>query len=313
MKTINEITNIISKQIGEAAKNVSLDYTIIVCSERIFVDDYLEQRNQRVDTNEAQIPYLGDDIPNDTYYSKTIFVVVKVGGGQRNMAVSNTDVTIDVISEEDSFDVARSVLEEFVVAYNFKYADGIAQAYFNPSVNSSQDSIYTGFRALMSVRGFVRAPENGLVFVSGITVGIDDGEGNELTAKVPFINLSDTYNGQPDPQAFAGYGGRTMALIRQSTETVTFSTYLFVYSESDWEGLPEETQSQMRALSAFSSAVIGAGSDMNRKFHIRMETPFADTPLVDDYFVFVGRNYSQELAGMDAFGLSFTMAKSVEE
>ena len=192
MRTLNEICNIISKQIGSVAKEISEDYTIIVCPERIFMDDYLAQREQEtLDLAEDALPYLGDDIPNKTYYSKTIFFVVKVGNGQRNMAVSNSDVVIKALSEEDDFVIAREIMELFVARYNFSYdaQEGVAQAYFNPDISDSMDEVYTGFRALLSLRGFVRIPADGSLFVNEIDISFMDDEQNDVTYKVPFLNM----------------------------------------------------------------------------------------------------------------------------
>lgn len=309
MKTLNEITNAIAKQLGKIAygddenAGIAQDYTIIVCPERIFADDYLEQRNERLNTNESQIPYLGEDIPNDTYYSKTIFFVVKVGGGQRNMAVSNSDITIRALSEEDDFVIARQILEDFVIEYNFKYdaEEGIVQAYFNPEVVNAMDEVYTGFRALLNLRGFIRIPADGSMFINDVYA--DFGEGS-TPFRIPFMNIHYSYSAQPDPQAFAGFGGLTKALNRQCTEVVTFSTYLKHYGESSDE---EEL-----ACNAFTEAVLSSKTKLNRKFHLVVSFQNGIT-LVDDWFVLSGAEYGQQLADLDMWNLSFASAKESED
>lgn len=303
MKTLNEISNSISRQIGAIAKRISADYTVITCPERIFVDDYLEQRNEDNDLTEDMIPYLGDDIPNRTRYSKTIFFVIKVGGGQRNMAVSNSDITIKVLSEEDDFVMAREILEAYVAEYNFQYdeSEGIAQAYFNPEILNTMDEVYTGFRALLSVRGFVRIPADGSLFVNEIDVIFSDDEQNEVTYKVPFLNMHRSYSAQPDPQAFAGFGGLTKALNRQCTEVITFSTYLKYYGDDT-----------NVACDAFTLAMIRASAKMNRKFRIKLSFQNG-LSLTDDWFVLTGADYAQQLADLDMWNLSFTSAKEAED
>lgn len=311
-----EIADKIANQIKEIALGTSEDFDYIVCSERIFMDDYLKQKNKGQTSDMMDINTILMEDPNALEYANTIFFVIKVGGGQSNMAVSNADITINVLSEENAFEAARSVLLGFVRKYNFTYDDesGLAQAYFNPEITSSQDSVYTGFRAMMAVRGFVRIPEMGLIFVNKISIGMEGEDGELLSFDIPFINLTDSYSAQPDPQAFSGYSGRTMALIRQSTETIQFATYLTIYTDeeiAEWDD--EEIQAKMRAASYFARAVLGISSKMNRKFLITMHTAVSGVNVVSDYFVLAGRNYSQELAGMDTFTLSFAMAKMAED
>ena len=310
-----EITEKIANQIKSIALETSEDFDYIICSERIFMDDYLQQKSKDEFSDTQDINAILAGEPNAMEFANTIFFVIKVGGGQSNMAVSNADITINVLSEENAFETARSVLFSFISKYNFTYdsESGLAQAYFNPQVTSSQDSVYTGFRAMMSVRGFIRVPETGLVFVNKISIEFQDDDGKSVSLALPFLNLTDSYNAQPDPQAFAGYQGRTMALIRQSTETIQFSTYLTSYTEEDMEGFPDEQKSSMSASTKFAKAVLGIASNMNRKFFVTMSTAIDGLNIVSDYFVLVGRNYTQELAGMDAFTLAFAMAKEAED
>lgn len=304
MKTLTQITNIIATQLGAIAREVSEDYKIIVCPERIFVDDYQAQRDEAYEnTNADEIPSLNGEEPNFTYYSKTIFFVIKVGSGQRNMAVANSNVTIQALSEEDDFVVAREILDRFVATYNFKYIDGIAQAYFTPDMSSSQDSVYTGFRALLSCRGFVRVPEQGFMFINNIFVNfVQDGVAYE-NYRLPFLSCSYSYVAQPDPQAFAGYGGSTKALNRQSTETITLTTYLKYNSGDDLQEIEN----------AFTKAILRAKENMNGKFHIVMKTTDNEISITDDYFVLTSAAYGQELADLATWNLTFTAAKEEED
>lgn len=299
--TYEEIYATIAKQIKKIAEGVSEDYTFVICPERIFVDDYVQQKAEALENADVVL----EDEPNYTFFSHTIFIVVKLGGGQRNMAVSNNDISIHVLSEENDFEIARQILNEFVGEYNFKYKDGLAQAYFNPEMSTSMDAVYTGFRALLSIRGFIRIPQDGFIFVTEVGIGFEDDDGNEIEYKVPFINLHYNYGAQLDPQAFAGYGGKTMALARQSTQVVQFATYL-IYKEGD-EGFAD--------ANAFSLAVMRAANHMNKKFRITMTTQngITITDPNDNYFVLNALDYAQELADMSTWSLSFAMAKSAED
>lgn len=325
MATSEDILNTLAEEIGFIVKGrqvaghpelsieaMAPDYNVIVCPERIFVDDYLEQKAKHINTNYDDLPYLGDDVPNDTLYSKTIFVVVKITGGQRNMAISNAEVSIQVLSEENAFDAARDILDAFVDRYNFSYEKSetfgteIMQAYFPPTVSSSQDQVYAGFRALLSCSGVVRVPVKGVVFVRDICISLGE-EGDWV--RIPYITESYNYSAQPDPQAFAGQNGRTAALNRQSTTMVSFETYL---TQDSGDGL----------LDAFSKAVIKA-EKLNKKFHIVVRTMLEDEDeaeifgerlfsIVDDWFVLVGASHNQQRAELSTWSLSFARAVRYE-
>jgi len=254
---------------------------------------------------------LEQDNPNDPPYKDKIFFVLKMGSGQANMAVSNSTVTIQVLSENNDFIDAHDILDAFVADVNFKYQDaedvdgnvigGMVQAYFTPEISMSQESVYTGFRSLMSIRGFVRLPSNGFAFAMAIEVTYGDG----VTAKVPFFHYNYNYATQTDPQAFAGSNGSTMALNRQSTEVISFNTYMQIGSEDE-------------ALAGFYKAILGARKQMNAKFNVKVLSNVKDEhdefiPLDDDWFVLCGINYEQELGDIAPWVLSFAKAKRAED
>lgn len=318
MKTLNDITQIIAKQLGDIATELLNDpeneeffgdYDVVVCSERIFVDDYLPAEAEYIQKN-SEMPQLNYPDPNEQPYRNKIFVVINAGSGQRNYAVSNSDCTIDVLSEENDFAFARALLDEFIAEYNFKYEQGMVQAYFNPNVNSSLEEVYTGFRALLSVRGFVRLPETGFAFISAISIGFEDVQGVFKEILIPFTNLGYNWASQPDPQAFAGTYGQTKALNRQSTTVVNFSTYL------NFDTSPEYT-----SYADFSEKILSVmNGNQNEKFHIKllMPTPtFEDsehtTAIIDKWFVLVNAGYNQELGDIDPWTFSFSEAKEIEE
>lgn len=314
MKTLSEITNIIAKQIGKIAEtlDISEDYKIIVCPERIFVDDYAPAEDEYI-KHLSELGSIDYDNPNESPYAKTIFIVIKCGSGQRNMAVINTDATIRILSEENDFDVARTIMESFIATYNFKYLKeyGIVQAYFMPEMDASMEEVYTGFRCLLSSKGFIRVPEPGILFVQDVLVSLD----GEKYIRLPFTDFKYNHATQPDPQAFAGNKGNTMALNIQATQTVSFSTYLYINSDDE-------------ELTAFSKAVIAAQSHINKKFNLVLRTNIEDDddgvkyfddpdeqkliPLVDSWFILTDVSYAQDLGDLSPFSLSFTRALEEE-
>ena len=294
--TYEETINVIVRQISEVAKEFAPDKTVVVCPERIFVDDYLPKEEQYVAHNH-ELPSLDADDPNEPPYYDKIFIVVKLGSGQKNMALSNSVATIQVLSENNDFLAARDILDAFTSKYNFQYENGIVQAYFTPEISSSQESVYTGFRALMSVRGFVRIPTDGFAFVTKLYITVGDAEERQV---LPFLNISYNYSAQPDPQAFAGYNGQALSLNRQSTEVVSFSTYLR-FSDAD---------PGMRAL---SEAILNARNDMNKKFKIIGASAIPSINLVEGWFVLASIHYDQDLGDMAPWVLGFARAKEVED
>ena len=328
MKTLSEITNIIAKQIGDIAEtlDISEDYKIIVCPERIFVDDYAPAEDEYI-KHLDELGSLDYDNPNESPYAKTIFVVIKCGSGQRNMAVINTDATIRILSEENDFDVARTIMESFIATYNFKYLKeyGIVQAYFMPEMDASMEEVYTGFRCLLSSKGFIRVPEPGILFVQDVLVSLD----GEKYIRLPFTDFKYNHATQPDPQAFAGNKGNTMALNIQATQTVSFSTYLYVNSNYDELNDEELNDKELndKELTAFSKAVIAAQSHINKKFNLVLRTNIEDDddgvqyfgsddqkliPLVDAWFILTDVSYAQDLGDLSPFSLSFTRALKEE-
>ena len=308
MKTLNEITNIIAKQLGDIAHGtpeidaVAPDCEIVVCPERIFVDDYLQQRaDAYMNMNSDQLPSLNGEEPNFVQFQNTIFFVIKVGGGQRNMAVSNTSISIQALSEENEFLAAMEIMRKFVYQYNFQYKDGIAQAYFEPEFVNSQESVYTGFRALISLRGTVRVPEDGFPFVLKLDADFSYG-GEDYSFSIPFLSIGYSINAQPDPQAFAGNGGFTKAINRQATETFSISTYLPFYGDGNHE-----------ASDAFTKSILGADKKLNTTFRLSAKTPNPDFLFTEGDFLLTGMTYSQEIADLAPFSLTFTSADKMED
>lgn len=325
MLTLTQITNAIAKQIQGVVETHMLaeDYNVIVCPERIFVDDYLPLETQYI-TKMSELPDDQYDNPNEPPYKNTIFVVIKMGSGERNMAVANSTVTLQVLSEENDFLAAREIIDEFIAEYNFEIApEGFIQAYFTPDVMASQEQVYAGFRALLSTKGFIRVPEPGVVFIRDVFISLDNDMG---WVRMPFIMLNWNHAAQPDPQAFSGNLGSTMTLNKQATQTVSFNTYL--------------VQSKDHSnLDMVCANIILAMSDINRKFHIAVLTDIpledafyegmdsvitytdskgeqktvAKVHIINDWFVLASASYNQELGDLSPWSLAFSRAKMEED
>lgn len=304
MISVDEAFNRIAIQIGNVAKEINSDFTVVVCSERIFVDEYSKKQEEYLRRGESE-PYGG--VPEEDPFNKHVFVVVKIGNGQRNFAIVNSSVTISVLSEANAFDFARKLMDNFVAQVNFEFRDGIVQTYFSPSVASSQEQMYAGFRSLLVTNGNIRIPEEGLCFVQDVLIDLGDGKG---FFKLPFIDIGNNYSAQVDPIAFSGFGGRTMNLNRQSTSAITISTYLWHYGDGS-------------QIDEFSMAVLKAKTNLNKKFRIVMRTNIEDDQAeeilgerrlveCDMWATLTGFFHRQSWGDITVYSLSFTEAKQEE-
>lgn len=316
MKSLIEITNDIARQLGTVARQITEDYDIIICPERAFLDDYLPRVEEYYE-RQSETESLDSDSPADLPYQKTIFVVIKVGSGVRNMGISNSDVTIECLTEENDFEVTRAILDAFLEEYNFEFRDGMLQSYFNPEMGSSMDSVHTGFRAMYHCRGSVRIPVDGLVFVQDALVSFSpSGSENAEWVQLPYLSLAYSSDATADPQAFSGQLGRTANLNKQTVQTISLTTYLF-YD-------PSATSKNGTLMNGFSLATIRSQMEMNKKFHLALRTNIADSSateikgerrlcIADDWFTLSNATYEQDLGDASPWSLVFSRALEREE
>lgn len=314
MMEYSKVITTISKQLGAIAKGITEDYDIVICPERIFVDDYLPSIEQYYERN-SELPSLDVETLEEMPYANTIFVVIKIGSGQRNMAVSETTVTLQVMTEENDFEVTKKILDMFLAEYNFEYRDGIIQSYFNPEMVSSTDSVYSGFRAMYNCRGTLRIPEDNLMFVQDIMVGIPDENGVTEMHKIPFISQSYDNQASTDPQPLSGYNGVTLNLNRQTTQTVSLNTYLFYFSDVG-------NDKEKAWVNRFAESILRSQRNMNRKFKIAIRTNIngdkaedegGKVCLANDWFTLVGTTYNQDWGDISTWALTFSRSKEREE
>ena len=327
MKNLNEIASIISNKMQEIISDIPGDYKSVICPERIFNSDYAPKVEDFIKKSNSN--YVGEyEAPLEMPYPKTLFLVFKLGQGQTNMAVTNMPISIQCLSEENDLQIAREILNRYVEEVNFKYLNGIVQTYFTPEVLSSSEEVYTGFRALYSQRGYIRVPEEGIAFVTNIYIENSNGEYFNL----PFIHESDNYSAQPDAISFSGYDGRTMALNRQSTSTITINTYLWNYTQEQIDSVGEEQQRLFENINSFCKKVLKANRNMNQKFKIALVTNIvlndedidSDTKYIiinsekrllqsESWYVLYNRSHGQDWGNLEPYSLSFTEAKEQEE
>ena len=211
---------------------------VIACTERMFFQD--PQTHHLIVRNDSQTI----DI-NDQRNRNTLFAVIMLSQGNHNFAVSQNQVSIQILSEQGDFELAQGILRTHLNRVNYRaeshYVDGtsynLIETYNNPDIAEDQMAVFAGLRALVIMRGIILIQEEtvGTATITGITFSLDDGES---TYRLPFIAGTITNAQSPDPQAFpvGVYGGDgsdmsgwTSTKNRQSTLTVGLQTYF-----ADW-------------------------------------------------------------------------------
>lgn len=324
MKTEYEILSIIAKQLQETIDSMEQysDYHAVICTERIFLDDYAPkvadyiarinavQNGDAYDINSMPDGY---EKPIEMPYQHTIFFILNMGQGQINFAVWNCPVTMQVVSEENSLEAGRDIITEFMKRVNFRFEQGIVQSYFTPAVSNTQQEMYAGFRGLMSVRGFVRCPEDGIVFITNVKVSVKDENGTASRYfDFPFVNINYDSSSIPDPQAYSGRYGSTDAENRSTTQSVSVSTYLWNQEiEDPHENIADMTDAELQNL--FSRQIINSWSDMSRRYKLKIVTNIESggdyMPLYEGYFIWVRTSYVQDWGDVSVWSLSFSKAK----
>ena len=249
MMTEEQIVSIVKKEISESAElylattGMSFDEDdpnrpeIVACTERMFYQDPMTKHlivrndNQTIDIN-------------DMKHRNTLFAVIMLSQGNHNFAVSQNQISIQILSEQGDFELAEGILRAHLNRVNYRSKthelDGknysLIETYNNPDVAEDQMVVFAGLRALVVMRGIILVQDEsvGTVTITNIEFTLD-GE----TYTLPFISGSITNSQSPDPQAFphgvyggdgSDMGGWTSTRNRQSTLAVGIQTYL-----SDWD------------------------------------------------------------------------------
>lgn len=335
MKGINDVMETIANQLVSVISGMTdySDYNVKVCSERVFLDDYAPKVADYAVSlsipqgyNEADPgnPYYdmdaspeGYESPEQMPYPKTVFFVLKAEQGEINFAVWNCPITIQVVSEENSIDAARAMVMEFIHEYNFKYEDGMVQSYFTPAIGSNMEEMYTGFRNLMFVRGYIHVPEDGVLSVVGFRFKVRDGAKSSGWFQYPFLNMSFRHSASPDTQPIPSHHGSTQTLNRFTTQTFSISTYLWhtgskILDDYFDSKLKEEEKNQ----NLFTESVLHAFKSMNRKFDVEIlsnvENQDEDSGrmvVLSGTFVLSDASYMQDFGDLSPWSISFSRSE----
>ena len=107
------------------------------------------------------IPY-DVEVADEQYFNKTglnnprkIYIVIKFGEATLNFGQTVFPITIQAISEQDKLEVCYNLLFEFANRYNLKWSEdkSVGQFYSAPTVLSSFNEVFEGFRSLLYMSG----------------------------------------------------------------------------------------------------------------------------------------------------------------
>lgn len=301
MRSEEELTKIIANGIieiaEEEARRIGEDLDIIVTTERIFIDKYKPE----IDVGGLS-------------YEKTIFYVINYNPGVFNFAISNIPVTISCLSLPGETEVAHNILREYGAIVNYRYLNGIVQAYQMPDVEDPVAEVMDGIRAKVTMTGNIRVPEDGVMFITNIIYTDDDG----IDHDVPFITETHSWAGTPDPVPFpnleAGSLGSTMALNKFSTRSLSIVTYLWnyyaFYGDDEFSGNDDGLRFTREVMAA-------SGGSMNKKFRLRLRTNIPDgnggfLDIWDNHYILTNLGTQQAWGDVSPYSLTFAQAKEID-
>ena len=319
MKNSREIVDIIKSSIYDAYTTFAGDkknligegeYNIKVGDERIL--DSLTEPNEQ-------------ESPKDLTKANTIYIVIKLGNGQCNMAVTNFTCELQAISEDGTFDIAQGILRQLIEDVNFEYKNGIIQAFFEPDVAQENVGVFSGVRAVLACRGNIIVPESdpALSLITNVLMSFDNGT---TWAELPFIHVSYHWQTAEDPQAFppatlgqninlatgvVDHGGWASSKNKQSVLVLGFTTYLFDFRNevTGYDCATKAAGWKTKGWMKISHELfaIQSGNDINSKIRIRLKTPLADNAyFVDCYFNMTLFSFDQPWGNVAPIMLSFS-------
>ena len=223
MKTVNDLAKIIAsgiQRIIESGQVPSSDFTWIITTEQIFVNDYvpmiqsLQEQRAGMDYNGQMPPHFAYDEddhlnviqeapesavvtnkdfvdpgktegpmdPNKLDIDNTVFCIIKFGRGDITPKMMYSyPVTIRVLMMDTVVEEVRDTMCAFADSVNFVYEDGVIQSYFSPEVTDTMSEVYEGFRSVMSITGYIKVPvSDDLLFMAGISTAADTLEGAKI-------------------------------------------------------------------------------------------------------------------------------------
>lgn len=166
----------------------------------------------------------------ETFYSdKTIYIVVRFMPSYIWNQQSVVSITLKVLSEQNSIDIAQQLMIEFALTYNLRESsDGtIKQVYQTPTVSTNYNEVYTGYRTAMYMTAtFVISKYSNPFEIEILEGDTSYDEENPENNKIPSIKTGFSSIIQSDSQPFFHTNGTVSTVGQFRAVGITISTYL---------------------------------------------------------------------------------------
>jgi len=157
--------------------------------------------------------------------SKGIYIVVRFGAPTNNFGQKYVNMTMTAMSEQNAFDIALMLLDEYAGTYN-NYVDTtngyIKQFYTGANILQNFAEIDAGFRALIAVNGAWLVSSDLNPITSIVYYATAEAETGET---LKFIYSSDDYSVQLNPVANYNALGEARSTGATATYVLTFTAY----------------------------------------------------------------------------------------
>ena len=167
------------------------------------------------------------------YHPKTIYINVKFLEASLYYGQTNLPVTLNILSEQNSFDVCRTLIMDFVTQFNLQRdsSGDILQRYDTPVVLSNFNEVGTGFRSLFACRGgfLISTDNNPITSIEYVWYSEEEVEGETVRVEhketiKPLVSSWHVAN-QLDSQPFYETKNLTTSEAQVVTFAISFNTY----------------------------------------------------------------------------------------
>ena len=267
-------------QLVSAFKSIYMDedgYTLVFGSEQLFHSD-------------KPIP------PNE------IDIVFKDSGGQILFGNRVVPLVIYVMTEQDSINTAREMMQSFTALNNqvkFSFTDDAGQStsvypmYNSPVDVGNFETVGNGYRSMLYVGGTLVVTSQ-VMDISSVGWGVYNEDSKEYDfSDVPFIQASVDFSSSLNSQPW--YGNDDMATSKPKWGTLTFS--LSVQSTN--------TDLLKKILATMVKDTGNMGDGVRNVYHFKMT--FDNGIVMENDFYLAQAHYGKEIGGIPTMSMSFSL------
>ncbi len=237
-----------------------------------------------------------------TFTPKTIYIAIKFLEANVYFEQTNLPVIIDILAEQNSFEVARTLIMSFIATYNLTNdkEGNILQRYDTPVVLNNFNEIGNGFRTLFSCRGgfLISLNNNPIVNIDYIweTKESDDKIISHTESIKPLVSNWHLAN-QLDSQGFFETKNLTNSIAQVFSFVINFVVYQFSNSHL------------FNVMLGMLNGDDDVDGDINYNFNdtvFNMVITFKNGKSINKNMKFVRMNASQPIDGLPTDEYSFT-------